>query len=1029
MVAMQGVSPETLAEIEDGFRIAWTGAKSTPFIVDAPISEAQRAKATEVVRRISLAVLFQRCPTFAVWSVLTPLAQNYGANTAEVYQHISRFVGEDLDSAYERDALKRSYRHAARKIGLPVSGNEPTELFFAPLGPPRSRYPDLAAAFVATSLSLGPPAIEDTPSARSWQRRAVRERCANIPRLHKTIDFDRSAHCARRFEAWRRGLEPLNSGEAALFEAYDQAAHSWGRSKADLVGPPQIYWTGDCLALEAERSSQMQRIKTGPFPVQIQSGSRHAVSAPWPASINWSFGTTSRDIPFGPDEDHVLVFDADSGVLLTRSEIGTGEIQVAASRLVVLSRREFESPSFGPAMPALDRRYRVAWIAAGERIVFDNHAELDIITPRETAIWIDGQAIGHSGRRALIGGNGALRIQLDPEIGGRTRILRARLGEVIKYASLDLASDGTACVPFSAFGFDAKAAPGKTVFEVLAPGAAGDFEARAELSVATWLWPGFSRPEGPLVEFPRPINFNPTRSAGIRIQGDQLAVDLAASVEPPVLGLDLDDAPHEFQIRTGAEVLRHHRMTTQDKVVVPRGARIFLGHAGRHDTLILQSSDRDADLLVLGNTWRRPFFARSRIEITAERLEQGEGGDDRIALKRKDGRVEIFARITRRDDPRDISVDEDENRTRLSILPQQRCDALRVRVETIEGSLLEGDYALGRHLTDLSPLPGVMVRQDLETGSLHVEIERARYLAPGRTTLWVRHADQGGFQLIKDGAGVAVALGVGRSLAHPDSHALGGLAKMAAEPVAAALAEQNDRSIGRAYRDAMAHIGLRRLVGAVRPALTVSLPSGATPRHDLVGAAPWIFEAAPHAYHGLPGDCGFGPLLRMQSIGAVDNPPDPEGDTPLKSWLSRIGGDDELPQALTASTLTSAFAALRFRIKEGDLGSLLSDDPQGLACACLCNAWIEDIETIRNFDIGGGADPRPARIGAAIERFARACALGRAEAHLDDLVFRTGLSPSEVGTCLTLMLRAGIEIFVYFRALWSQAANTKRETT
>ena len=63
----------------------------------------------------------------------------------------------------------------------------------------------------------------------------------------------------------------------------------------------------------------------------------------------------------------------------------------------------------------------------------------------------------------------------------------------------------------------------------------------------------------------------------------------------------------------------------------------------------------------------------------------------------------------------------------------------------------------------------------------------------------------------------------------------------------------------------------------------------------------------------------------------------------------------------------------------------------------------------------------PARIAAQVERYAKACAEGRADAFVHDIAFRTGLPRAEVGRTITLMLRAGIEFFVYFRALWGHA--------
>ncbi|MEO9904542.1 MAG: hypothetical protein ABJF28_27410 [Nisaea sp.] len=1020
MVATQSVSPDTLSEIEKGFRAAWTGANSTPFLVDAPISPALRAEAENIARRLSLSVLFSRCPTLAVWAVLTPLSQSYGAATNDVYLHISRFVKDNFHDQSGRETLKRGYRIAARKIGLPVSGNDPTELFFAPLGPPLSRHADLAAAFVTAALSLGPPAIEDTPSARRWQRRAVRNQCPQLTRLHKTIEFDNSAHCARRFEAWRKGAVPLNNGEAALFEAYDRAAGYFGRKRTDLTGPPQIYWTGDRLAVEAERSSRPQSIKTGPFPVQIKSGARQAVSAPWPDALSWTCGSTSRAVPFGPGADQVLLFDADTGVMLARVEVGTSEIQIPASRLVALARRDFDSPSFGPALPATDPTCRVAWIEAGDTLSIADGPDLKIITPRETAIWIDGTPIGRSGSRALMSGDGAIMVKLDPEIGGNTRIVRARLGEATKYTTLKLAHDGLARILFAEFGFQEDAAPCKAIFEVLAPGAAGDFQARAELAVSTWLWPGLPAPSGAMLDLPLPENFNPARSAGLRIEGARLKVDLAADVDASILGLDIADETFEFTLCTGAEVLHHYSVSSKGKTAIPRGARISLGHQERHDSLILQSSDRDANLLILGREFRRPFFARSRFEITAELLETPEGADDRIAMRRKDGRVEIFARIERRNDPVDMALVDTDTTLTFSLMPQQRCDALRIRVEPACGPVVEGDYIFGRHLANLGRLSGVEANQDVDTGRLEIEVKQASYPHPARLTLWARQSDKSDFYPIEDGRGLPVALGLGKPFSDPDPKTLGALAALAAQPSSAHLEQQNARTIGAAYRAAMEHIGARRMVGAIRPALATVTPGRATPRHDLVGVAPWAFEVTPHAYQGLPDACGLAALSRLATTGRTPHVPNPDGDAPLAQWLTRLQSDDGLPDDLSAASLASAFGALRYRLVERDLGFLLSDDRQGLACGCICAAWVEDLDALRAYDTGGGGDARPARIAATLERFARACAQHRSSQFLDDIAFRTGLSPSEIGECMTLMLRAGIEIFVYFRGLWSQ---------
>lgn len=74
----------------------------------------------------------------------------------------------------------------------------------------------------------------------------------------------------------------------------------------------------------------------------------------------------------------------------------------------------------------------------------------------------------------------------------------------------------------------------------------------------------------------------------------------------------------------------------------------------------------------------------------------------------------------------------------------------------------------------------------------------------------------------------------------------------------------------------------------------------------------------------------------------------------------------------------------------------------------------------------GGGDIFPVRLALVLERFARACAEREAEAHVEGILLRTGLPRDEAGPALTAILRAGVEVFVYFRSLWGQAAAQQR---
>ncbi len=965
--------------------------------------------------------LLTRAPPLGVWAVLYPLAARYGISTRDVYAHISDFVGEDFSETSSRNDLKSRFRRAARHLGLPVSGNEPTDLFFAPLGPAHSQHPDLARAFVGAALHVGPPAIEDTPAARAWQRRAVRDRCPTLTRLHATIDFDRSAYCARRFEAWRRGAAPQGAAETRLFEAYDAAARVFGRTRTDLVGPPRIYWTGDHLALEAEASRVSQRIKTGLFPTQMAGSQRLRIAPPWPDKLAWSAGNIQQDVPFAPAPGEVLLFDADSGAVMVRVSGSEGAVDIPALHLVALSRSPFRCTSFGDAIPSADPEIFVAWVESGETLRFEDRSDLTLHTPADATLWIDGTALGRDGSHALFACDGSLVLRIDPDIGGQGRIVRARHENETRFVSIRVGADGLATLPFADFGLDAQADPRPVVFEVLAPGAAGDPEARAELSTTCWIWPGVAAPQGDLENAPLPATFDAARSAGLTVETQTVSVDPRSDVEAPILALRRESNTREFRLAARSEKLWHCRIATGERHYVPRGATLTLGHENRHDTLLLRSPDRDATLLVLGKEKRRPFLQRQSLEIGAAEIETQESGDDRIALRRADGRVDLLARIQRLDDPTAMSVDESDDALRLVFAPVRPLDALRLRIEDTQGHVREGDHTFGRNPAPNAPLHGVSVDNDMETDRIAVRIDKRRHRGPARAMLLVRTGGEEDFTPLRDATGAPVALGLPGEMNSPVLRDLLHFAQFLVDPEPEALGGQLSAAIVPAYEAAFAPFARSGMLSPVKSVLDVSRQDGEPPRHDLAGVAPWLFEAPLHAYAGLSETSGLSPLERMKDIPAPASAPSIHGDTPAADWLVSLGSDDDIPPALGAAALQHAFRILRYRMNETDLRILKGQGAHASTARLLCDTHVAELDLLRSFDQGGGGDLRPARFAALIERFARACAERRAAAFIDDLEFRTGLSRREVGQVLTLILRAGVEFFVYFRALWTRA--------
>ncbi len=974
-----------------------------------------------MARELPLRRLFDLAPTLAVWAVLRPLALNYGASTKDVYVHISRFVAESFDDASERDDLKFRFRKAARSLGLPVHGNEPTNLFFSPLGPVRAQHSELARAFVTTALRLGPPAIEDTAAARHWQRHAVRDRCPNHTRLKAAIDFDAEAYVARRFEAWRHGADPTGENETHLFAAYDLAARNLGHTRSDLVGPPQLFWADDSPGLEVELSRTPQSLRLGAFPSRIAAGDRVRVPPPWSRTIRWTAGSITQDVSLAPDEGEVFIFDADSGSLLARVPEDESDVELAAERLVILTQYAFTSPSFGGSIPAQDPDFHVAWVNVGETLAFDGRSDLALVHPREEAVWIDAPILGRDGGRALYACDGVLNIKIDPDIGGRTRIVRTRFGDEVHFHEIDLGPAGEATMAFSEARLDRSSDPAEVLFEVLTPGAVGDLDARGAMFIRCWVWPGLPAPEEDLLRVPIPSNIDRARCAGLLLLDGTLSVDPHADQECPILGIHSTGRSHEFQLVARSEKLWQYHVDLHERRFVPRGATLQFGHVNRHDTLLLRSPDRNASLLVLGQEIRRPFLQRQTIEIGASQLETAHDGDDRIALRRADGRVDLLARLQRISDPAGLEITESEDEVSLQVTPQSTCNALRVRIEPVASPVLEGEYAFSGIPAEIAPLPAVKASRDAFSGQIEIQLRTENLPTPARVTFTVRD-DTGRHTLLRDVRKAPIAIGLPGDLRDPLPKHLLGLARLLADPEPQSLGGQVMQALSPAYEAALDRVGVSRMLGPIKQILAVTREDEQPPRHDLVAAAPWIFEAPPLAFGGLDARSGLSQIGAMAFTPAPSPPPCLDGDEPLSTWLDRVRSGTEIPFDFDADKLQNGFRALRYRLKETDLHDLVGGTLLSRTVKTICAAHAEGLDHLRSFDSNGGGDPLPVRIALQIERHARACAEGRAQVFVSDIVFRTGLPRREIGQALTLMLRAGVEIFSYFRALWAHAS-------
>ena len=1017
------------ASIEQELLAAWVGRQATPFpgqiAVDDP-EGALGAVRAEVMGRMSRVLrLFATSPCLGVWATLSRLAENYGASDNEVYRHISDALGLPLPPGGSRTEFKAAYRAAAARIGVALRDDRPTGLFFAPLGVADGQLAPLASTLVAALARFGPPATEDTPSAVAWQRRALRLGISSgiltgLARIRAAMEFDAVGHYALRANRWRVGEAAETDRDRKLFAALDAAARRSGITAASIVAPPALVWIRDQLALLAEPSSLAQDVWIGPFPDRLTPGAPLVLRAPWPSGVRWRAGR-EEIVPCAPAEGEVLLFDADAGALVARVPVAaTPEkapdevIEIAARRVVALAARPFEAQGFGAAEPSRDPSHFFAWLDLDDVATLSFGAVRVRLAPsRQPALRIDAAPLGRAGARPLRAGRGAVEIQLSPSVRG-VRLLRATVAGGARYAVAEPDADGRARIGFDALGLDAPGDPARVVLDLLPVGAAKGIEARSELRATMFVWPGVTRgASGEIEDAPRPTSFDAARSAGLAAARGRVWMDPAAEVETAKLAVRIDDGPVEFDLPFRGVRLWRRRVADGRRERVPTGARLILDHASRNDVFELEGPQCPADVRVLGRLLRRPLLGRRTITIGAGMLEDGaDDADDRICLEHSDGSTETLARLLRSHDPASIVLEESGDAVEISFRPTTPVDAAGLRVRGADGSEVSGLVAIGRRQTQERPVPGVTVRLG-EDGAVVIRMRRPHATAPVRADVIARRVDAEHEEIVRGGDGHPLCFG----LDGPGEWSPVALGRLLAEPATRATGGQLAARLGPVLRAAVARVGERRMATPLLGLVDIRREDGGLPRADFLSGAPWIFEAAPSTFRGASW-----PIGRMADIPAPADPPDPSGNDPLGAWLDRLATDGNLPAMLGPKAFDAAFSALNARLGDRDLSDIRGEGALAGTMRRILETDSIHLDALRAHDRLGGHDPFGARLALAVERFARASATGRAEAHFAEIPRRTGLPPEEVGAALSLALRVAAEAFTLFRALWGHAA-------
>ncbi|TRL35568.1 hypothetical protein FNA46_19810 [Rhizobium straminoryzae] len=863
--------------------------------------------------------------------------------------------------------------------------------------------------------------------AVAWQRRLLAWCPEALTRLRAAVLFDKVGHYAARANRWRIGENPESGRDEILFAALDRAARAQGVRREVIVAPPALTWLNECLALLPETAHVAQSVVLGAFPTRLIGGVPLILPQPWQDYLAWKAGRI-ESISCAPLAGEILLFDADTGILATRASVTCGSVELPGRRIIALAASDFDAESFGPAEIAKDPRFRVAWLEldGSLELTFANGERIVLSRSIEPSLRIDARPIGRSSTRPLYGGDGALEVQLNPALPG-DRILRLSTGASVRRLAVTPDADGRARIDLQMLGLNYPGDPVRAIFDILALGAKKDSDARSELRTVAFIWPGVQRGNsGDIDDAPLPSTFNVPRSAGFETARGRLWMNPEAAVDAAILAVEIDGELVEFACPFRGTRLWWHRIATGTRERVPRGTQLVFGHVNRNDTLTIQASACRADVRVLGRLKSAPLVARSEFAIGAELLESS--GDDRILLEYPDGTSELLARVTRTNDPIDLTVGAAGDALTVTFRPQNPIDAIGIRIESTDGAVSAGQASLGARSVD-SRLPRATTIRQLSDGRVELAVTWPKDAPPARLEVLTRSAKAEHFELLRGADGHPAAIGLpGRDPA-PTTQNLTTLARLLAEPTTMALGGQLAAVLGPYHQKIISELGRDRAASRILPALAVECRSGGLPRADILTGAPWLFEAPLTAFTRLATHPELSALGRMAGLDAPKDLPNPRGDDPLRQWLERVGVGDGLPRELGAGGLDAAFVALRTRLARRDLAEISGDGLVGNTIRLLASVDVPELDRLRAFDRMMGHDIFAARLVSLIERFARASRLKLAEPALKEMVRRTGLAPPEVGAALTLVCRTGVEALAYFLMVWDLATQEHEQKT
>lgn len=669
-------------------------ANASPFVAHVDLGASDQDKVAKGLQEFvggrpeKIALALDRFPAAASWYLAVNLAQNYrsgadnNAPTSAIYPHIEKAFRTQPIVYALRFTLALAFRRAANKLGLvlsPPDSNFYSDAYVCQAGIAKSQLPALTRAFLKAEAVYGSPPDEDTQRLNMWEVRAAQTFAHGLTRLQNIMVWDDTAYHAGVFARVRRNdvAGPLSQ---AMAEAIGEIQASGGvkgisleeRPRLALVdGAPALIAPGHC-AIEASCNGRGR---------SVAAGRSWELPAPWCGYITVTEpdaegnGDGSFEMAFLPSLESIVIFDADSGVMLGQISSDGASLAVDAREVAIASRTRISSEHLQSQQLGSEAHVLFLETGTAQRLIVGG-CEYTLTPPARPRILLDADRLLPGSGGGLFCHPRALIVTFPDEVPDKA-ILTINHPAMNEPINLPIAESGRVDLQniLPRFGPAGPLATSVTI---------GD-GGRPLIRSSQWVWPGLHGLDGFAFDGPIPENFVQEKSEFVAVGDDRLGLEASATWRNARIAFQHRDRVTSYTIpRPGMSVSlvddygreRPHQL----------GNRITIS-PGSHERLVIRTDDPAAILVIRGNREESSFGSSGVRRLSLSALD-GKGVDNRIQyLPQGDPRqVLTIAELSLSTEPADFLIERDQRRQCLNVKTEFNglIDAVRLNLTDFE---------------------------------------------------------------------------------------------------------------------------------------------------------------------------------------------------------------------------------------------------------------------------------------------------------------------------------------------------------